>query len=202
VYFTGVADMAYRNKEKAWPKIAEGVEGVLLRHPGERVLVHTVSYELARYLHDYLGLSESLGDRNVVTYSSSREKDGALEQYIATAGSVLLAPSMDRGVDLPGDLCTVQVVAKVPYPNLKDKQINARMRMPHGQAWYTMRAIRSIVQMTGRGVRSSTDKAVTYILDEQFRTNIWAKSDHLFPEWWKAALRWDLKYKQLTKGIT
>lgn len=202
VYFSSVADMAFKNKETAWPKLAEGVEGVLLRHPGERVLVHTVSYELARYLHDYLGLSVRLRGRNLVTYGSSREKDAALDAYTVTPGSVLLAPSMDRGVDLPGDLCTVQVVAKVPYPNLKDKQINARMRMPHGQTWYIMRAIRNIVQSTGRGVRSSTDKATTYILDEQFRTNVWAKYDHLFPDWWKEALRWDLKPKQLTKEVS
>ena len=201
VFVVPAADMAFKNRATAWPKMAEAVEGVVRRHPGERILVHTVSYDLAAYLADSLALAPDLHGRNVVTYTRSMDKDQALADYSRTPGSVLLAPSMDRGVDLPGDLCRVQVIAKVPYPNLQDKQVHARMHTPGGQAWYRMQAIRKIVQSTGRGIRSVDDRATTYILDEQFRTNVW-QSDYLFPEWWKESLRWDLKYRELTREVS
>jgi len=96
----------------------------------------------------------------VFRYGNSGEKDQALQRYLATEGAVLIAPSMDRGVDLPGDACRVQVVAKVPFPNLGDKQVNKRLYTRGGQEWYAVQAVRSLVQMTGRGVRSPEDHAM------------------------------------------
>jgi ATP-dependent DNA helicase DinG len=192
IYVTPVADMSYNNRHIAWPEMVKGVEGVVNLHPDERVLVHTVSYDLARYLADHIGLP----GRPVFTYTSSDEKAWALTQYKRTPGAVLLAASMDRGIDLPDDLCRVQVVAKIPFPNIKDKRINARMYSSGGSAWYKMQAIRTLIQMTGRGVRSAEDHATTYILDAQFGTNLW-KSAHLFPTWWKEALTWKVNRRML-----
>ena len=40
-----------------------------------------------------------------------------LERFKATSFPlVMVSPSMDRGVDLPGDLCRFIVVMKMPYP--------------------------------------------------------------------------------------
>lgn len=54
--------------------------------------------------------------------------------------------------------------------------------------WYAVQAIRTMVQMTGRGVRSADDWAVSYILDSQFMSNIWGKRRQLLPSWWVEAL--------------
>jgi len=190
--------MSYKNKEQAWPDMLRGVAAVLDRHPSDRILVHTVSYELARYLK--LGLKEGqwFGRRPIITYDSSKEKDDALRRYSATPNAVLLAASMDRGIDLPDDLCRVQVVAKIPFPNIKDKRINARMYSKNGRIWYRMQTIRTLIQMTGRGVRSETDHAVTYILDAAFTDNLW-KSRHLFPDWWVEALSFRINKRHLIK---
>lgn len=94
---------------------------------------------------------------------------------------------MARGVDLKGDACRVQVIAKVPFPSLADKQVSARMRLPGGDTWYKVQTVREMVQMTGRGVRSETDHAVTYVLDEQFQ-RVWSQSKRLFPQWWREAV--------------
>ena len=50
-----------------------------------------------------------------------------------------------------------------------------------------MQTIRDIVQMTGRGVRSADDWAITYVLDSQFTKNVW-RNKFLFPEWWREAV--------------
>jgi len=62
------------------------------------------------------------------------------------------------------------------------------LRLPNGQTWYTVKTIRDIVQMTGRGVRTPTDVCPTYILDQQFTRNIWARSKLLFPQYFREAV--------------
>ena len=96
----------------------------------------------------------------------------------------MLAPSMSRGIDLPDDLCRVQIIAKCPFPALGDKQIASRLHLPGGQLWYTVKTIRDMVQMTGRAVRHDNDWAVTYIMDVNFGKNLWSKWKRLFPAWW------------------
>jgi ATP-dependent DNA helicase DinG len=196
IFVVPVADMAFRERRTSWPLMVDGVKGVLRNHPNERVLVHAVSYEFADYLYKALrGIS---GDRNIVSYSTSVGKQYAIKEYKSSPNSVLIAASMDRGVDLPDDLCRVQVVAKIPFPNIKDKRVNGRMYSAGGHAWYAMQTVRTLIQMCGRGVRSEDDYATTYILDSQFVTNLWKKS-WLFPEWWKEAVRWDYPKRRLVR---
>ncbi len=175
------------NQAQAWPKIAEGLAGVLALHPDDRVLVHTVSYPFAEYLAREVAKHHP--GRPIMTYDDSRGRDGALERYKTTPGAVMLAPSMDRGIDLPGELCRVQVVAKVPYPNLGDKRTKARLWPPYNdRAWYAVNTVRTLVQMTGRGIRGVDDQATTYILDHTFTTNVWKRNRSLLPAWWCEAL--------------
>jgi Rad3-related DNA helicase len=155
------------------------------RHPNESVLVHAVSYALTEKLADAV---DGTG-RRVYTYSTSREREPALDAFRQHSGSVLVAPSMGRGVDLPDDLCRVVVVAKVPYPYLGDRQVSARLHSRGGQLWYDMKTARALVQMTGRAVRHADDWACTYVLDEAF-IPFFRKRRWLFPEWWQQALDW------------
>lgn len=99
---------------------------------------------------------------------------------------------MDRGVDLKDDDCRVVVVAKVPFPYLGDKQVSARLHSPGGQAWYTVQTIRTLVQMTGRGVRHEDDWCESYVLDSVMLKQLWKKDKRLFPGWWAEAV--DLKF--------
>ena len=41
--------------------------------------------------------------------------------------------------------------------------------------------------MTGRSIRSETDTATSYILDESFIAFA-ARNSHLFPDWWKESV--------------
>lgn len=199
IHVVPVADMSHKNRAVGWDEMVEGVRAVLARHPHERILIHTVSYKLAHHLMNGLysgGVNGEGVNRKIVSYDTSDMKDEALKEFKSNAACVLIASSMDRGVDLPDDLCRVQIVAKIPFPNLDDKRISARRRGLGGQTWYRMQAIRTLVQMTGRGVRSKDDHAVTYILDSQFLDNLW-QSRFLFPDWWKEALQFRLTKKHL-----
>jgi len=185
IYLYPTAPMSKKLSATSRPLIARAISQLLARAPG-RVLIHTVSYDLNDYLY-----KELRDARPSFTYAKSSDKDLAIRRYRDQDSSVLYAPSLERGVDLPDDFCRHIVVAKIPFPNLGDKQISSRLYSRGGQSWYAMKTIRSLVQMTGRGMRSENDWCNSYILDSQFLTHIWNRTRHLLPAWWKEALVWD-----------
>lgn len=186
IHAVPIADMTNKKKDTEWPKMLRAIETVCSWYPELRVLVHTVSYAFTEYLLKNCG--RELRER-AVTYRSGADRDRALERYRRTPGGVLLAPSMDRGVDLKGDECRVIIVAKVPFPSLGDRQVSSRLRGQGGQAWYNVQTIRKLVQMTGRGVRGMDDWCNIYVFDAQFVRKIYGKSRGLLPGWWRDSVR-------------
>lgn len=189
IYIHPIVAMSRKNEEHARPLIAQAISRVIAKHPDDRILIHTVSYALNRYVENQVRQTDQLF--RVVTYNAATEKQRAIDTYLATPAAVFLAPSLDRGIDLPQDDCRVIVICKVPFPSLGDKQISARMHSKGGQQWYAVRTIRSLVQMTGRGMRSAEDYCESYILDKQFLDNIWRRHKNLLPVWWQQALVWN-----------
>lgn len=187
IYARPRARMTAKTKDESYPKMLDAVQQVLDAHPDERTLVHTVSYALNDYLYD--GAIRRNPGRHIYSYSSSAVRARALQQYQENEGSVLFAPSFERGVDLPDELGRVVVVAKIPYPYLGDKQIKKRLYTFGGQGWYTMQTVRSIVQMSGRAMRHEDDQCSIYVLDGMF-LKIWKESRHMIPKWWKDAIIW------------
>lgn len=184
-----VASMSNKTKDVDWPKMATALANLAEIHATERMLVHTVSYALQEFLANYL--RREIHSTRILTYTKASERERTLAKFRQTPGGILLAPSMDRGVDLPGEDAQVVVITKVPYASLGNKQVNARLHSRGGQNWYTVEAIRSLVQMSGRHIRSKDDVGVTYILDGSFVNNLWAKSRGFIPSWFKEALRFD-----------
>lgn len=186
-----VADMTRKREGKDDGKLLAAIRNISLQHPSDRILVHSVSYALTDKIARTLrGLFPR---RPILSYRSAAERAVSLADYKATPGAILCGPSLDRGVDLPGDLCRVQLICKVPFPNLGDKVVNARYHSgQEGKTWYTVQTVRTIVQMTGRGVRNEHDHCVSYILDSAFGSRLWSSGGRgLFPEWWKEALVWE-----------
>lgn len=188
VIMAPVANVVYKEMKTAIPQLVHAIGVVIDKHPHERILIHTVSYSLAKELQDGLRHLPNIGPRRLVTYTDGRDRERVLSEYKRTPGCVMLAPSMARGIDLPGDLCRVQVIAKTPFLSLADAQVSRRTHLPGGDVWYSVQAIRDIVQMTGRAVRSKDDWAITYIFDGQFASNLWRRNKMLFPDWWRESV--------------
>ena len=186
VYYQPAANLTKKTEIVERPKAIAALDEILDRHPQDKVLVHTVSYGYAQQVH-----SMSRHKKRMITYDSAQDRESKLDEFKSAApGAVLVASSMDRGVDLPDDQCRVVVIMKTPFLNLGDKQISTRLHSDKkgGQLWYNVNAIRTLVQMTGRGMRSPEDYCQTYILDEQFG-RLYRENKFLFPEWWRAALK-------------
>jgi len=202
VFVDAVTSMTAKTKDTAWPAMAEAVSNVIDENPGVRILVHTVSYQLTQYLKDNIVSGTRWGDR-IISYSDARDRERVLAKFLSIEDAVLLAPSFERGIDLPEEDCQVIIIAKVPYPYLGDKQISARMRTRGGQTWYAVQTIRAIAQMTGRGMRSANDWCDTYILDAQFK-RLYKDHRTLFPKWWRESVvlsRTNPKYRPLVDAM-
>lgn len=143
---------------------------------------HTVSYKIRDFL---VG---RLDQKRILTHSTA-DRAAKLEEFKRSEKPlVLISPSMDRGVDLPEEECRVVVIAKIPYPDLGDLQVSRRVHASKdGNNWYAHKTVSSIVQMSGRGVRSETDYAATYILDRQFE-RVYKEHKGMFPQWFKEAV--------------
>jgi len=78
----------------------------------------------------------------------------------------------------------------LPRMPITNQQISYRaFRTEGGKAWYNLFTARSLVQQSGRGVRSKEDYCVTYILDTQF-LDFHRHNSKLFPDWWNDAVDW------------
>lgn len=186
-----VANVINKEMQEATPLLIAEIEKILDEHPGERVLIHSVSYQLTKDL--YYELRRTNHGQRLQTYFNAQDRQDALDRYLAMSNGVLIAPSFDRGVDLPADDCRVIVVAKIPYLSMGDKQVSARLygQGKTGRMWYAIQAIRTLCQMTGRGMRSAEDSCRTYILDRQF-SRLYNENRRLFPKWWAEAIVWDV----------
>jgi Rad3-related DNA helicase len=183
VYFEPCGHIIRKEMQTALPRLAKAVEHIISeKHPNEKILIHTHSYEIRDYLLNNIKTSRFVTHR-------TQDRADVLESFKrSTSPLVLVSPSMDRGVDLPGDECRAVVIAKVPYPYLGDPQVNKRVHASvDGNRWYAHRTISTIIQMAGRGVRSATDFASTYILDGKFE-DLYNEYRALFPKWFKDSI--------------
>lgn len=174
-----VAEMKFSNKAESFPLMVEAVEKIMSWEEG-RGLIHTVSYELAKAM-------SYIDSPRIRWYANSTEKEEVVKWFKETPGAVIIAPSMERGVDLPDEMLRWMVIAKLPFPNLGDKQVNARLHSRNGSTWYRIQTIRSLVQMCGRGSRHADDFCRAYVIDKQL-LRLLTQSKRLFPRWWMSAV--------------
>jgi ATP-dependent DNA helicase DinG len=99
--------------------------------------------------------------------------------------TVLISPSLYTGIDLKDGLSRFQIIVKVPYPDLTDRWINAKMQNDNG--WYYWQTALRLVQAYGRSVRSKQDWAKTYILDSAF-AHFLKNHRNMFPDWFTSAI--------------
>jgi Rad3-related DNA helicase len=175
--------------EMVMRRLVARVDAILDEEPG-RGLVHSVNYKVAGYLMDH-----SRHRRRLLTHTTA-DRAAAVQRLRDTNGAVLISPSMGTGLDLPYELCTFQVIAKLPFPDLGDPQTKKRMKIgPDGkpvkaaQSWYNYQTACSLVQMYGRGMRAEDDECTTYLLDSNFQWFL-ARNRELLPGWFTEAVQY------------
>lgn len=160
--FFAVTGMPKLNKdtfESAFPDYVKIIDSIISKYPADtNVIIHSVSYVNA---NKYKELS-ALKDRIFIPTTEEIRK----LKEILKPGTICVSPSITEGVDLGKGLAAVNIFMKCPYPFLGDPWVVKKKDMDAG--WYAYATVLAIIQGSGRGVRSSTDKSYTFMLDPTF----------------------------------
>lgn len=174
-----IGSMSSDGVDEHWDEIIERLREISRRHPSEKGLVHTVSYDRAERLHNALPELTMYHDPKKDLTSA-----GWINKWQQSDKQMFLSPSMTEGVDLHGDLCRFQVLVKVPYRNISDPRVNYLINEENDWDWYHDVAAREIIQSIGRAVRSPEDYATYYVLDSKFDQVMKNRT----PEWLEEAI--------------
>lgn len=164
VYFLNKFKMTFREREISFRHLKNVIYSICkTKFANQRGMVQTGSYEFAKRL--YNDAPEDIKARMLI-YNGSREKVTTVKIHQMSKDTILVGPTLNTGIDLPGDECRFIIILKVPYPTLMDKLVNERNKLY--PRWYNSHTSNEIIQGIGRGVRYNGDWCVTYILDASF----------------------------------
>ncbi len=173
-------------KQHEWgPKITAGVDKIMDKYAGKKGIIHTHNFAISEML--LADCKRSARDR-FLFQKNFDNKYVMMEEHADRKDSVIVAPAMHEGLDLKGNLSRFQIVCKMPFANfIDDKQLGARKDIdPEFYDWLT--ALK-LVQSVGRSVRSETDWAHTFILDESFGWWYKRNKSKMIPKWFQEAVR-------------
>lgn len=139
-------------------KIVASIEETLALHPGENTIIH-VTYALSEQLRRFF--------KQPILFNDKANKETVLNEF-KKSGGVFLAAGCAEGIDLKGDFCRVNIIPKLPYPNLGDPMVAKRRTLVDGEEWLDMQIFKTLIQQVGRSTRSESDFSTTYILDPNF----------------------------------
>ena len=179
-----VGKLNHSNINESIPKIINAVETIIEAHPDEKGIIHTHSYVIAQEIHKVL--KKEYGKRLLFPATSKEQPTILAKHFLSKEPTILISPSMTEGVDLKDDYSRFQIIVKIPYPPMMDSLVKAKMA--RDKAWYQWRTLITIIQAYGRSIRSETDHAVTYILDENFE-NLLRFNSRILPSWFKDAIK-------------
>jgi Rad3-related DNA helicase len=212
----GKMTKAKRDKNM-WP-MAQKIMQIANHHEGEKGFVHCRSYAIAEALKRSWN-NHNCGSwaRENVMIQDRYNREESLAKWHNSDKPVFLSVAMDEGVDLDGDKCRWQVLAKTLYKHMGDKRTRYRVLVrgkcqvcDHAEEfwdedipnecpnctssgfggewdWYNRHAAIQIQQAYGRAVRGPEDHAIFYILDES-AIGLIRRNAELFNEWFLEAI--------------
>ena len=186
VHMTTVGSMGRACVDATTPRLLRMCETILESHANDKGIIHTHSYALGQKIHAYLSRLDSCRGR-VLFATKAAERTLIFNRHRESKqATVLISPSMTEGYSFDDDLARFQIIAKVPFGYLGDRQVAAKMKLD-GE-WYMLQTVMTIIQACGRIVRSETDHGDTYILDSDF-IRVYEENQKFFPAWFKAAFK-------------
>ena len=164
IYILNGLKMSYDKKEMSFPKICSITYDICNnKYANAKGMIQTGSYEFAVKLYNEAPASIK---RRLLIYNGNNEKNKILEQHKKSHNTILIGPTLNEGIDLPGNDCEFIIIIKVPFPNLKSKIVTKKIKL--FPLWYNSTTSNNIIQGIGRGVRYNGDKCTSYILDGCF----------------------------------
>ena len=172
--------MSYAKKEETFRNYVPYISKILKKYDKQKGIIHTNSFELSKWIQD------KVNEPRLVFHESSNKDDVLRAHFESEEPTVIVSPSVGTGVSFDHDKSRFQVIAKVPYPSLASQK--NKMRQSNNPEWYSWKTVCTLLQMTGRSVRSMNDYADTIIIDGSF-SDVLRFSSHYIPEWIQSSIK-------------
>ena len=164
---------------EVFPRYCIITDGIIEQYSSStNVIIHSVSYKNAELYKE----NSRLKDRIFIPTSDEVKE---IAKHIKP-GMIVVSPSIVEGVDLGDGLASVQIFMKCPYPYLGDLWVKKKMELDQG--WYSYATLLAIIQGSGRGIRSATDKADTFCLDPSFKGLLMRNGEYV-PKWFENSIK-------------
>ena len=177
IYFLNKFKMSFKEKDISFKHLKTIIYSICsTKFKEQRGMIQTGSYAFAKQLYDDAPFEIK---QRMLVYNGSKEKNNMIKLHKISDNTILVGPTLNTGVDLPGDECRFIIIMKVPYPSLADKLVKEKIKL--FPLWYNSTTSNEIIQGIGRGVRYNNDWCVTYILDACF-WNLYRSTIDQYPE--------------------
>ncbi len=197
-YYRPVVSLNKASGDAEWGRMAEVVHDYVHRYSSVKGVIHVASkaqvqpvLRAARRCPGCAGrIFAPLGHKGDGSGSRRHPRAGLIREFKdAPPGQWLCHYSVGEGEDFTGDLGRIQLIAKVPYPDLGDKLTRLRSEEPGmGRRMYAAMTLSKIAQTAGRVMRHQDDFGETVILDGSF-SRLWKWHRDLAPAWFAEILR-------------
>lgn len=159
--------------------VARLVDKTLDDFPGLNAIVH-VTYSLSQKIVPHFKRS--------VIHNTAATKNDALARF-KRDGGVFIASGCAEGLDLKDDLCRLNIIPRLSYPDLKDPVVQKRRALEGGEEWYALETLKVAIQQTGRSTRHENDQSTTVVLDPNF-SRLVQRYKRKLPRSFIDAIRW------------
>jgi Rad3-related DNA helicase len=177
--------MNFSEIQKNTKTIVEAVETILDAHKDQKGIIHTGNYQLTKAILQGVGkkYKDRLIGRDMYNSDKGINNQDLMKMHAGTSKpTVLVSPSMHTGVDLYDDLSRFQIIVKLPFLSLGDTRV--KMKSDLDSDWYLNQMFLTLLQSSGRSIRSEKDWADTYILDSSFKY-FYDRYKKQLPTWFK-----------------
>ena len=178
IHFLNKFKMSYKEREISFRHLKNVIYSICnTKFKDQKGMIQTGSYYLAEQLYNDAPFEIK---QRMLVYNGSREKNTMVALHKMSTDTILVGPTLNTGVDLPGEECRFIIILKVPYPSIADKLVKEKIKL--FPLWYNSSTSNEIIQGIGRGVRFDGDWCVTYILDACFWSLYQSTKDQYPPE--------------------
>jgi Rad3-related DNA helicase len=152
------------------------MDNVMRARLDRKGIIHSISYERAKFIHQ-----NSEHAAYMIVPNSGKETQEKLEEFRrAPPPAFFVSPAITTGYDFPFDACEFNIIAKVPFLDVRGPVLKARQEEDPEYAPYV--TAQTITQAHGRSMRDMIDQSETFIMDGHIHWFI-HKHRALFPFW-------------------
>ena len=182
VDFRDSTTIDYKTSDKKLSRFMRGIDRLIRDRKDRRGLIQSRSFFWAERI-----VRGSRQSSRMIRNCDSSSLEMMLKMLRSNRGrgKILVSPSVDTGIDFPGEQARFNIIWKVPFPDRRTDLMELRCKV---KGFVVMLIKETILQMYGRSTRSATDWSETFILDRHWLF-FYRENASRFPLYFRKAYR-------------